>query len=201
MDRARRTQESYDQIASRFAERYRDRSGLHPWMRRVAAHVPADGVVLDLGAGPCLDSAELRSMGLRVVSVDRSREMLKVAREQIPGPRVQADLRRLPFRAGCIAAAWASASLLHLERSELAPALVGIREVLCPSGVLFFTLKEGVGEGWETTKYGADVPRWFTYWSESEVDEALEAAGFEVIEAATQPGAPHPWIVRIARRA
>ena len=113
---------------------------------------------------------------------------------------MQADLRHLPFRAGCMAGVWASGSLLHLERADLAPALAGIRDVLCRSGVIFLTLKKGDGESWETAKYGADVPRWFTYWSEPELDRILETAGFDIVEAATQPGAQDTWIARIARR-
>lgn len=198
MDRARQIQQSYDRLAAPFLERHRDRSVLHAWMHRFVEHVPT-GVVLDLGAGPCADSAELRGLGLRVVSVDRSRHMLNVAREQFPGPRVQADLRQLPFQDESIAGVWASASLLHLGREELRPALAGIADILVRTGVLFISLKEGSGERWETSSYGMVAPRWFTYWSGHDVDEALAATGFELVESQTQVGSKDTWLVRIAR--
>ena len=115
----------------------------HPASVDASVHGAAsfDPLVLDLGAGPCLDSAELRSLGLRVISVDRSRRMLIAAHQEIPGPRVQADMRQLTFRPNCIAGVWACASLLHLDRDELVPALSGIRNVLVSSGVLFVSLK------------------------------------------------------------
>jgi SAM-dependent methyltransferase len=87
MDRARKNQDSYDRVADRYFERNRDRSLLRPWMQRFKDYLPADTPVLDLGAGPCLDSAELRSLGLRVISVDRSWRMLMAAHEEIPGLR------------------------------------------------------------------------------------------------------------------
>lgn len=198
MDRARQTQQSYDQIAGWFLERTRDRSLIRPWMRLFRERLAADALVIDLGAGPCHDSAELRAMGLRVISVDRSRSMLTVGRDQFPGARVQADIRALPFRRRCIAGVWANASLLHLHRDELVPALVGVHEALLPSGVLHVSLKHGLGAALESSKYGPESPRWFTYWSDDELDAALELAGFEIVESATRQGSQDTWILRIA---
>jgi hypothetical protein len=75
-----------------------------------------------------------------------------------------------------------------------------IRNVLVSSGALFVSLKYGNGEGWETSRYGPDAPRWFTYWAEDDLDSALQSAGFDILEAATQAGLDHRWIARIARR-
>lgn len=173
---------------------------LRPWMRRFTELLPSNGLVLDLGAGPCLDSAELRSLGLRVISVDRSRRMLVAAHQEIPGPRVQADMRHLTFRPNCIAGVWACASLLHLDRDELVPALTGISNVLVSCGVLFVSLKYGVGATWDTSKFGPETPRWFTYWSDDDLDASLGSAGFEIVESAIEEGLRNRWIVRIACR-
>lgn len=200
MDHAQRTQDSYDRVAAQYLERSRDRSILRPWMRRFTELLPSNPLVLDLGAGPCLDSAELRSLGLRVISVDRSRRMLIAAHQEIPGPRVQADMRQLTFRPNCIAGVWACASLLHLDRDELVPALSGIRNVLVSCGVLFVSLKYGSGGTWDTSKFGPEAPRWFTYWSDDDLDASLGSAGFEIVESATEEGLRHKWIARIARR-
>ncbi len=173
---------------------------LVPWMRRFKEQLPSNGLVLDLGAGPCLDSAELRVLGVRVISVDRSLRMLIAAHQEIPGLRVQADIRQLTFRPGCIAGVWACASLLHLGRDELVPALSGVRNVLVSSGVLFASLKYGSGGTWDASKFGPEAPRWFTYWSEDELDSSLASAGFEILESATQEALHDRWITRIARR-
>jgi SAM-dependent methyltransferase len=199
MDRARKNQGSYDQVAAEYLERSRDRSLLRPWMLRFRERLPENGLVLDLGAGPCLDSAELRTLGLRVISVDRSWRMLIAAQQEILGPRVQADMRQLTFRPNCIAGVWACASLLHLERDELVPAVSGICNVLVSSGVLFVSLKYGSGGSWDTSKFGPEAPRWFTYWSEEDVDSSLRSAGFEILESATQEVLQNRWIARIAR--
>ena len=169
-------------------------------MQRFRARLPSDAPVLYLGAGPCLDSAELRSLGLRVISVDRSWLMLMAAHEEIPGLRVQADMSQLPFQADCLAGVWACASLLHLDRDQLVPAVSGIRNVLGSCGALFRIAQIRKWRGWETSRYGPDAPRWFTYWSEDDLDSALRSAGFEILESATQAGLHDRWIARIARR-
>jgi SAM-dependent methyltransferase len=169
-------------------------------MQRFKEQLSSSAPVLDLGAGPCFDSAELRSLGLRVISVDRSWGMLIAAREQFPGLRVQADMSLLPFQPDSLAGVWACASLLHLERDQLIPVVSSIRQVLVSSGALFVSLKHGTGEGWETSKFGPDAPRWFTYWSEDEFDSALRSAGFDILESATQAGVQDRWLTRIARR-
>ena len=138
-------QDSYDRVAAQYLERSRDRSVLRPWMLRFKEQLPSDAPVLDLGAGPCLDSAELRSLGLRVISVDRSWRMLIAAREEIPGLRVQADLSQLPFQPDCLAGVWACASLLHLDRDQLVPVVSDLRHVLVWWGALFVSLKYGSG--------------------------------------------------------
>jgi SAM-dependent methyltransferase len=199
MNRARQNQESYDRIADQFLERHRDRAILLPWMRSFAALLPSRGVVLDLGAGPCQDSAQLRGLGLQVTSLDRSRQMLTVAASQFPGPRVQADLRHLPVRDGSLSGVWACACLLHLDRVEVAPALAGIARALVPGGGLFVSVKDGEGERCDTSAYGSDVPRWFTYWSGEGIDAALRGAGFEIVDSVTRAGPNDVWHVRLAR--
>jgi SAM-dependent methyltransferase len=199
MNRHHRTQQTYDLIAARFLQRNRNRSALRPWLLSFKKRLPSREPVVDLGAGPCHDSAELRALGVDVISVDLSHEMLKVGREQYPGDRVQADMRLLPFRAKSIGGVWASASLLHLDRSDLIPALTEIRNVLVPQGILYLSLKHGITEGWDVSKWGPDAPRWFTYWSENDVDSALQLAGFTIVQSATDQGPQDKWITRLAQ--
>jgi SAM-dependent methyltransferase len=199
MDHVVRTQRSYDRVAEEYLARNGDRSVLRPRLERFQQLLPAGARVVDLGSGPCVDAAELSALGLRVVAADRSAEMLKLGRTLFAGPRVRADLRALPFPPQSFAGAWASASLLHLQRDELLPALIGVRALLVPSGVLYISLKLGEGERWEHASYSPETPRWFTYYDDAELDQALRAAGFDLIESHTEPAPKETWLVRFAR--
>ena len=155
-----RTRATYDAIASRrVVENARDRTAVAGWLARFARGLPAGALVVDLGAGPGMDAVELRRCGLRAFSLDFSMGMLRAGVAEYPGPRVQADARRLPFRAGALAGIWASASLLHLSRPHAAQALEAARRTLAPGGRLLMSVKQGHGSETETTRYG--MPRFF----------------------------------------
>lgn len=195
LDSTSRTRASYDAIAERFRERTRDRSPQAAVLDRFAARVGAGALVIDVGAGPGFDSAELRRRGLRVISLDLSLGMLRSGAREAPGPRVQADMTRLPF--GAVAdGLWVNASLLHVERARVPSALVELRRVLHASGTLHLSVKLGAGDGWDGTRYGDEHPRWFTYWTPEALDAALTLAGFQVLEAELRQGSESTWLVR-----
>jgi SAM-dependent methyltransferase len=197
-DATLRTRATYDAIALRFLENARDRSGGNPWIERFATGLPAGALVVDLGAGPGIDAFELRRRGLRAFSLDFSMGMLRAGVEDYPGPRLQGDARRLPFRAGALAGIWASASLLHLARPDAVQALEDAHRALAPSGRLLVTVKQGHGCETETTRYG--MPRFFQYWTGAELDAVLDATRFRVIDAATETLPRAEWLVRLAER-
>jgi SAM-dependent methyltransferase len=195
-DPVSKTRDTYDAIGAEFLENSRDRSEMHGWLDRFASSLPAGTLVLDLGAGPGFDSAELRKRGVEAICVDLSLGMLRAGVREFPGPRVQSDLRRLPFPSCSVCGAWANASLLHLSRTEASLALREIRRVLQPSGILHVSVKRGSGAEWESERYGK--PRWFQYWSDSELDEALQAVGFCVNAAWVNETTRDTWLIRLA---
>lgn len=195
-DRVSRTRHTYDAIAARFLHNTRDRSEMREWLDRFASSLPAGALVLDLGAGPGVDSAELRRRGFEAISVDLSLGMLRSGVGEFAAPRVQSDLRCLPFPSRSVGGVWASASLLHLSKAEASLALREIRRVLRSSGILYLSLKRGAGAEWESERYGR--PRWFQYWSGPELDAALRAAGFCVDVAQIDQTASETWLIRLA---
>jgi SAM-dependent methyltransferase len=190
------TRRTYDAIGGRFLENARDRSALVSWLDWFGRELPPGALVLDVGAGPGLDSGELRRRGLRALSLDLSLGMLRAGAVEAPGPRLQADARRLPIASHAVAGVWANASLLHLSRDDAAVALAGLRRVLRSDGLLFVSVKQGVGTEWESARYGR--PRFFQYWTGPELDAALDGAGFRVLDGATQDGPRNTWLVRLA---
>lgn len=191
-----KTRDTYDAIAAEFLQNTRDRSELQRWLDHFSSRLPRGTLVLDLGAGPGFDSAELRKRGFRALSVDLSLGMLRCGVDEFPGPRVQSDLRRLPFSSCSVWGAWANASLLHLSQAEATLALREIHRVLRPSGILHISVKRGSGAEWESESYGR--PRWFQYWSDLELDAALQAAGFSVDAACADETSRDTWLIRLA---
>jgi ubiquinone/menaquinone biosynthesis C-methylase UbiE len=200
LDPASRTRESYDAIAELFRARTSDRTWGRETLDRFAARLGAGRLVLDVGAGPGADAAELRQRGLRVISVDLSLGMLRSGLRAYPGPRVQADMARLPFRA-IADGLWVNASLLHVARAQVPAVLRELRRVLRAPGILHVSVKLGTNDGWDTTRYGGENPRWFSYWQPEAFDAALAAAGFRIVAAELRRGTRDAWLVRLCSAA
>jgi len=195
-DSLSKTRDTYDQIAAAFLANTRDRSEICGWFDRFASALSAGALVLDLGAGPGLDAAEFQRRGLEPVCVDLSLGMLRAGVREFPGPRVQSDLRCLPFSSCSVCGVWANASLLHLSKAEATLALREIRRVLRASGILLVSLKQGSGAVWESESCGR--PRWFQYWSDTELDTALQAVGFSLNAAWVREAPRDTWLIRLA---
>jgi len=138
--------------------------------------VLAKGSVLDLGSGSGRDSLALNGRGFTVFSIDRSRGMLREHRKKGGMNLIQGDLIRLPFRKGSFDGVWACASILHIPKAGLSTALAESKRVLRTDGILFLSLKAGVGE-----KIDA-LGRFCAYYSEDELARALAIEGFLPIE-------------------
>lgn len=93
---------------------------------------------------------------------------------------------------------WPWPRFLHLSRSDFARFLVKARAAVPDGGLLAFTLKEGDGEGWSTAKLG--IPRYFVYWRDAPLREALDASGWEVLSLDRVMGRADSWLFAICRR-
>jgi TDG/mug DNA glycosylase family protein len=172
MDRP--TVEVYEQHAAEWARRrppvYNARAA--DLGRRALPGLP----VGDLGCGPGVYLGEL---GPTAVALDAAAAMLALARERAPDvAAVQADLEALPLRNGCLGAAWASNSYLHVPRERLPLALAGLHRAMAVGAPLAISVVAGDGEG---GRPGDDFPgRYYTYWRPDALTHLLTGAGFEV---------------------
>jgi 2-polyprenyl-6-hydroxyphenyl methylase/3-demethylubiquinone-9 3-methyltransferase len=92
---------------------------------------PAGLRVLDLGCGKGRFARALSSRGADLIGLDLSRTMLAAADGL---DRVQASVRRLPFRSSSFDAVLAVEVLEHIEPRSLAGVLAEARRVLRPGG-------------------------------------------------------------------
>lgn len=155
---------------------------------RLCALLPAAGLVADLGCGPGRHLGEIGARGMRPVGLDLSTGMLRQARGRSGEPLVQADLRSLPLRDGCLDGAWSSYALLHLDDQGLAQALGEVTRVLRPGGCAALVLAgagkaaEG-GSFLEPVAYAPGQSRWFHVREVGEAVRAARGAGLDVLEA------------------
>ena len=134
------------------------RMDMGPAAADFAARLPRGGSVLDLGSGGGRDLDAFRRFGLVAVGLDLSP----------------------PFADASFDGVWACASLHHLKPAGQAGTLAGIRRVLRRRGLLFTSMKLGLG--------GAREPcgRAFSYVDADGWTARARAAGFEVLDMVSQ---------------
>ncbi|WP_420861458.1 class I SAM-dependent methyltransferase [Algirhabdus cladophorae] len=146
------------------------------------AKMPKGATVLDLGCGPAAASAHMRAAGLKPDPVDASVEMVRFANETHDiGARVG---RFEDIVEGAVYdGVWANFSLLHAPRAQMPNHLEALHRALKPQGLLHLGLKLGEDAGRDK------IGRFYTYYTEPELEALLDAAGFKITHSRTDAAA------------
>ena len=201
MSNLKKTREAYQKVAATYAKAQLERGHLVKHIAKFSALVKQDGLVLDVGCGPGMDTAVLKQHQLNSIGLDYSLAMMQTGRHAYNRqlPFVQADMRHLPL-SGKVDGIWACASMLHLDRADVLPTLQEFHRVLQVDGIVYISVKLGSGERWVNETYGQSLPRFFTFWQPETLDPLLEMAAFDIIDGWQEMGRKDMWLVRYARK-
>jgi len=129
------------------------------------------GRILDIGAGPGHFGRYFASKGCETLCVEPSAAMRALCHanglETVEAGALDFELS---MRFDGI---WANASLLHLPKAVIPDALERIERHLVPHGILGCSVKEGMGERYETHESMPGTRRWFSYFSDDLFRELL----------------------------
>ena len=167
-----RTLAFYDGAAAQYAGKF-GRSTPDQDLRAFMDAVRPGGRILDLGCGPGNSTAIMRDAGFRAEASDASPAMARLAQEKY-GVEVRVEDFGALDVAGIFHGIWANFSLLHAPRSEFDNHLLAIHRALVTGGIFHIGLKVGEGERRD------DLGRRYTYYSEADLKERLERAGFTI---------------------
>lgn len=130
----------YDTNAKEFIESWLT-ADMHDQYKAFEALVPEGSKILDGGCGSGRDSLYFLQKGYTVDAFDPSDEMIKYANE-FTGIKIKKmkweDLDVKEVYDGI----WASASLYHVKRSDMAPTFHKIAEALKSKGILFASFRD-----------------------------------------------------------
>lgn len=186
---------TYDAIAPDYARRFASIDQAEDRLRFQRSLPNSQLPILDAGCGPGRDCSQFEAAGLKVVGIDLSRHLIRIAHQLSGAALAVADVRRLPFSDMAFAGFWCSAVLLHLSPSDGLLALIEVTRVLVPGGALFLSVKRGQGTAWSTWREGRR--RWFQLYETDELAAMVEKAGLIVESASVKPGMALPsseWV-------
>lgn len=176
------TIKSYDDTASEY-HKVVTSFELLPEIKTFANRVIKGGKILDLGCGPGHHSKYFSSLDFNVIGIDLSSEMIEIAKKESDNGDFQVmDILNLNFEKNSIDGIWASASMLHVPKYKLKSLLRKLKGMLVNNGILYISLKEGVGSEIITdVRYGG-VNKFYVYYQLEEIENLLKSIGFEIIE-------------------
>ena len=149
-----------------------------PLLVAFMTHLVPGGHILDLGCGPANAAAEMREHNFEVDAVDASPEMVRLANKTHDiGARLASfdDIDGYDIYDGI----WANFSLLHAPAEDFPRHLSALYRALKPGGHFHIGMKLGTGSARD--KLG----RHYCYYSQSELSDLLNTAGFVVVTAST----------------
>ncbi len=178
-----KTTTAYDNNAERYADKFMAFAPYAEKIRRFRdRYVKPNSTLVDLGCGPGNNAAILsRVEKIRIIGMDLSREMVRLAKANVPeGDFCVKDLRDLDFKEPCDAVV-ASFCIVHLTREETAILIRKIARILKPGGHLYLSFMEGRGQGFETTSFSEDEI-FFNYYDRDKIAALLEENHLAVVE-------------------
>lgn len=177
--------EVFDQLAEMYQGEHSQNPFQSALSERLAALLPAGSSVLDLGCGTGVPTAKvLTGAGHRVLGVDISEGMLKLARDQVPAAEFRhADVRQLPGDLGPFDAVTSFFALLMLSRADIDEVLRRTYGWLRPGG--WFAVSMVTFDGDSVPLEFLGVPVQISGYPEPQWRDRLTAAGFTVTEIET----------------
>jgi SAM-dependent methyltransferase len=198
------TQNSYDQVAAEYAEKFKDEMDDKPFDRncldRLATEVGNIGPICDMGCGPGQIARYLHRQGIASLGVDLSPRM--VAEAQRLNPEIhfhQGDMLALPDADNSWGGIAAFYCIIHVPREDIVQALREMGRVLKPDGILLITFHIGneikhLDEWWDKP-----VNLNFAFYQPDEMKNWLSEAGYELEQTLVRE--PNPEVEVATRRA
>jgi SAM-dependent methyltransferase len=178
------TRNGYDVTAAAYAERFHDHLHSRPLDRAMLAGfaglIPHNSVVADVGCGTGATSRVFADIGLNVVGIDLSPNMIAEARRLNPGLSFQVgSMTRLDFGDGYFDGICAWYSVIHVPDEALPEVFSEFSRVLRPGGMALVAFQVGDQARVFDEMFGAQVSLTFYRRQPDTVAVLLDEAGLE----------------------
>lgn len=139
--------------------------------------------ILDLGAGNGVHASYFKEKGYDVLCGDISERMVELCREKGLRSEVM-DIENMGLKEQSFEGVWAYTSLLHIPRDKVFGVLEDIARILKSRGIFALAVKQGEGEGFESSERYPGERRWVTYFTDEEIRKMADSL-FEILKFST----------------
>ena len=167
------------------------------WLDGSLADMPKDARILEFGSAFGRDTEYLAGLGYTVECTDATPAFVDLLQQKGFDAKVlNAITDELPQGFDFVLA---NAVLLHFTRDEASQVIKKVFDALNTNGRFAFTLLQSTKDNTWDNRLGA--PRFFCYWTEPQIREVLESAGFCGVEiSGDKETANATWLRIVAKK-
>jgi len=196
--------DTYNRIANDWHKDHQNDDWSMEAVKKFAVLLKPGNKILDIGCGPGLKSEVLAGRGLKVVGIDISEKMIKIAKQKVPdGKFIVLDMRNIDQLKENYEGIFAQASLLHIPKNEVVAVLKKITSKLKNDGYFYIAVKEKKEVDEEVRfeeDYGYKYERFFSYFTLDEIKSYLMKLNMKIVfETITHSGKAN-WIQVIGKK-
>jgi ubiquinone/menaquinone biosynthesis C-methylase UbiE len=149
-------------------------------LKKFTALLQKSASIIDVGCGAGVPVTRfLVDSGFRVVGIDFSEKMLRLARKNVPQAKfIRKDMTRLDFADNSFDGLTAFYSIIHVPREKHASLFKTFNRILKPNGIMIVCM--GPDE-WEATENYYGVKMFWSQYSPEKSLQLVKIAGFDVI--------------------
>jgi len=150
--------------------------------------VHKNGDILDVGCGIGVDTNYIQSNGFKVIGVDLSKNMLKLAKRKFPEIdfRIE-DMRKLQFESNSFDGIFVAYSLIHISKKEVFNVVKQLYHFLKSDGIIYFAVQEGKSEElFIKEPLNPEEDLFLNIFSYNELKDIIERVGFIIIKKYTR---------------
>lgn len=171
----------YNKIAGKYSKQ-RKRYQSKPLLLKFLRYLPKNFKVMDLGCGAGIPVSKfLADNGCKVVGIDFSDEMIKLARKNAPSAKfIKKDITKINFKEDSFDGAVSFYAIIHIPRKYHLKIYTNLHKMLKPGGVLFVNAS-GTSTWEETAEDYLGVPMFWSFYHPKITLKLIRKAGFQVI--------------------
>jgi len=181
-----KTRKAYNLAAQKYHDLFHDEMNQKERDRRLlddfALRFAKGSLLCDAGCGPSAHIGRyLFDKGMRVVGVDIAERCIEIACKHNPGMDFErGDIAQLAFDAGSFDGILSYYSIIHTPKRYMPDIFNEFHRILKPGGTVLIAVKAGTTEGYVTDLLGIETELYFTFFTEEEIAQYLEQAGFQL---------------------
>jgi len=206
IDKSTEAVKVYDKISRKYAEIFDKDFSDNPYLDKFLSYLHRGDKILDLGCGTGRITQYYVDNGFKVIGIDLSDEMIKIAKKKHPQIEfLCADMRKLNFPNESFDAVSIAYSLFHLSKKDVPQLIKKVKYILKDKEILLLILQEGNGEIYVDEPLAPGTKLFLNLYSENEIIDILNENGFEILSTNRKipeklGGLPYNKLILITRR-